>query len=108
MGVDSEISPKLVRTLGPLEHGLLESTLVSENVGPLGGVLVDPTSVGEGNETFFIRVWKPLPNRHVLNLEGKPERKSRKMTISTDTRFSGYIPVDQNMVHNIFKGFVGR
>ena len=26
----------------------------------------DPTSVGEENETFFIRVWKPLPSRRVL------------------------------------------
>ena len=30
----------------------------------LGG-LWDPTSVGEGNETFLIRMWKPLPSRHV-------------------------------------------
>ena len=26
----------------------------------------DPTSVGEGNEAFFLRVGKPLPYRHVL------------------------------------------
>ena len=26
----------------------------------------DPTSVGEGNETFLIRVWKPLPRIRVL------------------------------------------
>ena len=26
----------------------------------------DLTSVGEGNETFLIRVWKPLPSRRVL------------------------------------------
>jgi len=29
-------------------------------------ILWDPTLVGEGNETFLIRVWKPLPSRHVL------------------------------------------
>ena len=23
-------------------------------------------SIGEDNETFFIRVWKPFPSRHVL------------------------------------------
>ena len=36
-----------------------------------GGGLRDPTSVGEGNEAFFIRAFfirvsKSLPNRHVL------------------------------------------
>ena len=29
-------------------------------------LLWDPTSVGKENETFFIRVWKPLPNIPVL------------------------------------------
>ena len=33
---------------------------------PKGGGLWDPTSVGEENETFLIRVWKPLPSRYVL------------------------------------------
>ena len=38
------------------------------------------TLVGEENETPFIRVWKPFPNRHVKgkpirgNLEGKAQR----------------------------------
>ena len=34
--------------------------------------------VGEENETLFIRVWKPLPSRHVL----KTLRESSKRTIS--------------------------
>ena len=44
---------------------------------------MDPTSVGEENKTFFIRVWKPFPSKRVLkNLERKPERESPKRTIS--------------------------
>ena len=36
--------------------------------------LRDPISVGEGNETFFIMVWKPLPSRRILKtLGGKPK-----------------------------------
>ena len=31
-----------------------------------GGGLCDPISVGEGNKVFLIRVWKPLPRKHVL------------------------------------------
>ena len=34
----------------------------------------DPTSVGEGDKTFFIRVGKPLPSIHVL----KTLREARK------------------------------
>ena len=33
-----------------------------------GGGLWGPTSVGEGNETFLIRVLKPLPSRRVLKM----------------------------------------
>ena len=41
---------------------------------PKGGGLCDPSSVGEENETFFIRVWKPLPSRRVLKtLRGSPK-----------------------------------
>ena len=41
--------------------------------------LWDPTSVGEKNEAFFIRVWRPLLNRHVFKtlrgcLKGKVQR----------------------------------
>ena len=44
-----------------------------------GGWIVISTSVGEENETPFIRVWKPLPNRCVLktlrvSLKGKAQR----------------------------------
>ena len=39
-------------------------------------------SSGEGNETFFIRVWKPLPSRRILKtLRGNP-KESLKRTIS--------------------------
>ena len=37
--------------------------------------------VGEENETFFIRVWKPLPSICVLKLERKSERERPKRTI---------------------------
>ena len=49
----------------------------SEDTGPKGDGLLDPTSVGEENETFFIRVWKPLPSR-----QGKSEEESSNKTIS--------------------------
>ena len=32
----------------------------SENTESKEGGLQDPTLVGEGNETFLVRVWKPL------------------------------------------------
>ena len=38
----------------------------NKDAGPQGGGLWDPTSVGEENEKFFIGMWKPLPNKHVL------------------------------------------
>ena len=41
----------------------------------------DPTSVGEENEAFFVRVWKPLPSRRVL----KTLRESPKRTISASS-----------------------
>ena len=42
----------------------------------------DPTSIGEENEAFFIRVWKPLPSRHVLKtLRGSSKGKALKRTI---------------------------
>ena len=47
-------------------HWLEKGTSASEDARPRrggGGGLWDPTSVGEGNETFFTRVWKPLPSR---------------------------------------------
>ena len=47
----------------------------AKTLGPKGGGLGDPTSIGEGNECHFgwggersilIRVWKPLPSRRIL------------------------------------------
>ena len=39
----------------------------------------DPTLVGEGNETFFIRVWKLLPSRRVLKtLSGSSKGKAQR------------------------------
>ena len=37
--------------------------------------LWDLTSVGEENETFFIRVWNPLPSRRVLKILKKKSLK---------------------------------
>ena len=34
--------------------------------------------VREGNETFSIRVWKPLPSKRVLKLLGKPRKEKPK------------------------------
>ena len=45
-----------------------------------GSGLCDPTSIGEKNEEFFIRVRKPLPSRRA----GKHKRKSPKKTISAN------------------------
>jgi len=39
--------------------------VLARTLGPQGSELWDPTLVGEGNETFLIRVWKPLPNRRI-------------------------------------------
>ena len=39
----------------------------------------DPTSIGEENETFFIRVRKPLPSRRVLKtLRRSPKGKAQR------------------------------
>ena len=63
----------LARTLDPKGGGLGGPTPIGEGNEcqrgcwtSKGGGLWDPTSVEEGNEAFFIRVWKPLPNRPVL------------------------------------------
>ena len=45
--------------------------------------------VGEEIETFFIKVWKPLPNRRVQKiLKGSPNR-----TISPDIIFSNLLGI---------------
>ena len=44
-----------------------------------GGGLWDPTSVGAKNKAPFIRVWKPLPSRHVLKtLRKSPKGKTQR------------------------------
>ena len=53
---------------------------------PKGGGLWDPTSVGEENKAFFIRVWKPLPSRHILktlrrNPKGKAQREQYLLVV---------------------------
>ena len=68
-----------------LERGtywLERGTSASEDVVPKRGGLWDLTLVGEWNKSFFIRVWKPLPSRHVLKLWGE----NLKRTISTRGR----------------------
>ena len=58
------------RILDPEERWIVRShinwrgkRMPTSTLSPLKeGGLWDPTSVGEGNETFFIRVWKSLPN----------------------------------------------
>ena len=46
---------------------------------PKGGGLWDPTSVGEKNKAFLLRVWKPLFSRHVLKtLRGSPKGKTQR------------------------------
>ena len=47
---------------------------------------VPNTSIGEENEAFFIRVWKPLPSRHVLktlrrNPKGKAQRGQYRLAV---------------------------
>ena len=39
--------------------------------------------IGEENEAFFIRVWKPLPSRRVLKILS--EARKRKWTISASS-----------------------
>ena len=43
--------------------------------------------VGENNEAFLVSVWKSLPGKRVLKLEGKPGRVSIKRTISASGGF---------------------
>ena len=50
-----------------LRSGVDMRRCASKDAGPQRGMDCEiPTSVGEENETFFIKVWKPLPNRRVL------------------------------------------
>ena len=51
----------------------------SKDVGPPKRWIVRSMSVGEGNKTFLIRVWKPLSSKHVLKtLSGSPKGKAQR------------------------------
>ena len=51
----------------------------ARTLAPEEGGLWDPTSVGEENEASFVRVWKPLLNRHILKtLRQNPKGKLQK------------------------------
>ena len=74
------------RTLGPeggelwgVPHRLEKGTSVSEDVVLRRGWIVRSHIVGEENEAFFIRVWKPFSSRHVLKtLRGSPKGKAQR------------------------------
>ena len=53
---------------------------VSEEIEPRRGVDCEiPNPVGEENETFFIRLWKPLSSIRVLKtLRGSPKGKAQR------------------------------
>ena len=86
----------LARTLSPKRSGLGcptsigEGNSASENAALNEGWIVRSKSVGEENETFFIKVWKPLPSRRVSgSSKGKIQRgqyllivQNRKETFS--------------------------
>ena len=62
-----------------IPHRLERGTSASVNVGPRRGV--DCEIPHQGNEAFFIRVWKPLPSKCVLKTlrearKGKPKEGS--------------------------------
>ena len=49
-------------------HSQTSNDVSARTLGLQEGGLWDLTSAGEENETFFIRVWKPLPSRRVLKI----------------------------------------
>ena len=46
----------------------------------------DPTLMGDENEVFFVRVWKPLPNRNLKTVRLTTIRNGSKRTISVSGR----------------------
>ena len=76
----------LVRTLGPEGERIVRSHIdwreewvPTRTLVPKRGGLWDPTSVGNENKTFFIRVWKPLPSIRILKtLRGSPKGKAQR------------------------------
>ena len=60
------------------------SDVPTRTLGSEGGWIGGLISVGEKNEAFFIRVWKPLSNRHILKIsrvgpEGKVQRGQHQL-----------------------------
>ena len=61
------------------EGGWAQGSVPARTLGPERDGLGGPTLVGEENETFFMRVWKPLPSRLVLkSLRGSLKGKAQK------------------------------
>ena len=57
----------------------LEKGISARTLGPKGGWIVRSPSGGKENETFFIRVWKPLPRRRVFKtLRGSSKGKLQR------------------------------
>ena len=78
-GMDCEIPRRLEKGMSVSEnarpresvdceipHRLERRTSAKEDAGPKGGWIVR-SHIGWRNKTFFIRAWKPLPSRHVLD-----------------------------------------
>ena len=64
---------------------------------PKASGLWDLTSVGEENEKFFTRVWKPLPSRGVLKtLGGSPKRKTQR-TLAEGLGYYKSCPQDEKV-----------
>ena len=61
-------------------HWLEKGTSANKDVGPLRVVDCEiPTSVGEGNKIFLIRVWKPLLSKRILKtLRENPKEKAQR------------------------------
>ena len=75
------------RRLGP-EGGWTRGGVPTRTLG-LEGVDLDPTSIGEENDTLFIRVWKPLPSKRILKTlrespKGKVQRGQYLLVVSLD------------------------
>ena len=91
-GVDCEISHWLerkqvpARTLGPERGWIVRSHIdwrgeqvPASSLVLNGDELWDPTSVGERNEIFFIRIWKPLSSICILkSLRRSPKGKAQR------------------------------
>ena len=63
--------------------------MTARTLGSKRDGLLDPTSLREVNEAFFIRVWKPLPIRCVLkilreSLKGKAQRGQHLRAVGLD------------------------